>query len=81
MLNKTQQIVQGAGDMLPESVKHGGDVTSVALLVGHFVGMIPTILAPTLTMIWMVLRIYETATVQQWLDRRKKKKNKDISAD
>ncbi len=61
-----QAIVQN-----PEPVKHIIDVTSIGALVATFFGWLPHVTA-ILTFVWMCIRIYETKTVQRFLNRRKR---------
>lgn len=56
-------------DHAVEVMKYIGDFSSVTLLIGYFVGALP-IIATMLTIIWTVLRIYETETVQKWIRNR-----------
>lgn len=53
---------------LPEGVKAAGDLLSIATLVGSLASLLPAV-ASILTIIWTVIRIYETRTVQQLLGR------------
>lgn len=48
--------------------KHILDVASVATMVGTLVNILPAISA-SLTIVWMVIRIYETKTVQGWFGK------------
>ena len=54
---------------LPEGVKAAGDVLSIATLLGSFASLLPHV-ATALTVIWMLIRIYETDTVQRLLKRK-----------
>ncbi len=56
-------------DHVSEVSKHILDVASVATMVGTLVNILPAISA-SLTIVWMVIRIYETKTVQGWFGRR-----------
>ena len=56
-------------------VKHIGDAISITTLLGALVDVLPNI-AVILTIIWTIIRIYETDTVQNIL-RKKKQKGKD----
>ena len=49
-----------------EVVKHAIDVLSVATVIGTLANMLPSI-AALFSIIWSVIRIYETKTVQGWL--------------
>ena len=50
------------------------DVASIATGVGALVQILPE-LAAGLTIMWTVIRIYETETVQKMLGRRKNEQN------
>ena len=54
-----------------QEVKTVGDITSVSILLGTLVDLLPSV-AALLTIIWTAIRIYETDTVQNWLKRKKK---------
>ena len=49
-----------------EVVKHAIDALSVATVIGTLANMLPSI-AALFSIIWSVIRIYETKTVQGWL--------------
>jgi hypothetical protein len=49
------------------------DVASIGTIVATLVGLLPH-LAALASLIWSCIRIYETQTVQKWLDRFKKPK-------
>ena len=55
-------------DHVSEVSKHILDVASVATMVGTLVNILPAISA-SLTIVWMVIRIYETKTVQGWFGK------------
>lgn len=55
---------------LPEGTKLAGDLLSIATLLGSLASFLPAV-AALLTIIWTAIRIYETRTVQRWLQRRK----------
>ncbi len=55
---------------MSENTKHVVDGLSIATLIGSLSDVLPSI-AAILTIIWTGLRIYESATVQGWLARRK----------
>lgn len=55
----------------PEPVKHIIDMASIGALVATFFGWLPHVTA-MLTLVWMCIRIYETKTVQRFLNRRKR---------
>jgi hypothetical protein len=45
------------------------DLASFGVVVGTIAGALPSI-AALMTIIWTAFRIYETDTVQRWLNRR-----------
>lgn len=53
-----------------EQTKHLIDATSLAAVVGTLAGWLPAI-AALLSIVWTVIRIYETKTVQRWVGRGK----------
>jgi hypothetical protein len=53
---------------MDEASKHIIDAISVATVLGTLIEMLPSI-AAGLSIIWSVIRIYETKTVQSWLGR------------
>lgn len=55
---------------IPDGLKHLGDAISITALLGSLAEMLPHV-AALLTIIWTGLRIYESATVQGWLNKRK----------
>lgn len=57
-------------DATNETVRAIGDTASVATAVGTLAGYMPS-LAALFTIVWTGIRIYETATVQTWVKRRK----------
>jgi len=54
-----------------ETVKHAGDAAAVTVTLGTIVNFLPA-LAALFTIIWTGIRIYETKTVQRFLNRRKR---------
>lgn len=58
-----------------ELAKQICDVASVATVVGTVVNALPDI-AALFTVLWTGIRIYESATVQEWLARRRLKKER-----
>ena len=46
------------------------DVTAIAVGAGTLMDFLPSV-ASLLTVIWMVIRIFETETVRRWLGRYK----------
>lgn len=53
---------------ISEEAKHLIDGLSIATLLGSLVNVLPSI-AAVLTIVWTVIRIYETKTVQRLLGR------------
>lgn len=51
---------------LPDGVKAGFDLLSIATLLGSLASLLPAV-AAVLTIIWTAIRIYETDTVQRLL--------------
>jgi hypothetical protein len=49
-----------------EHTKHVIDWTSIGIAFGSLVQILPSI-AAALSIIWSVIRIYETKTIQKWL--------------
>jgi hypothetical protein len=60
-------------EMATEGTKHVIDGISVLTVVGTLADILPPI-AALVTIVWTGIRIFETQTVQGWLD-----KNKDAS--
>ena len=59
----------GPADHVETVSKHILDVASVATMVGTLVNILPAISA-SLTIVWMIIRIYETKTVQGWFGKK-----------
>ena len=57
-------------DEVNEHTKHLIDWTSIGIAFGTLIQVLPSI-AAALSIIWTVIRIYETKTVQNWLKRSK----------
>lgn len=57
-------------DAVNEHTKHIIDWTSIGIAFGSLVQLLPSI-AAALSVVWTVIRIYETRTVQKWLGRNK----------
>ena len=55
---------------IPEAVKVAGDVLSFSTLLATIVNLLPTA-ASFLTVIWLLLRIYEMDTIQRWLGKKR----------
>ena len=54
-----------------EPAKNIVDAASIGVVAGTWLGWLPTI-ATALTVIWMLLRIWETKTVRWWLRKWRK---------
>ena len=57
------------------NIEHGKQIVdglSMATVVGALVDVLPAI-AAGFTIVWTGIRIYETATVQRWLGKDKKR--------
>lgn len=52
-----------------EHAKQVGDVVSISTIAATFLGWLPHV-ATILSVVWMLIRIYETKTVQGWLRAR-----------
>jgi hypothetical protein len=59
-------------DHLTEGTKHVLDGLSLLTVLGALMDMLPAI-AALFTIIWTGIRIYETKTVQGWINRAKRK--------
>jgi hypothetical protein len=59
-------------DHLTEGTKHVLDGLSLVTVLGALMNMLPAI-AALFTIIWTGIRIYETKTVQGWINRAKRK--------
>lgn len=57
---------------ISEGAKHVLDGLSLVTVLGTLVDILPAI-AAAFTIIWTAIRIYETATVQGWVNRAKRK--------
>lgn len=55
---------------MDEHVKQIADAVSVTGIIATLAGYLPAI-AALFSLIWSVIRIYETKTVQSWLKRKK----------
>jgi len=62
-------------DETGELAKQICDVASVATVVGTVVNLLPNI-AALFTVLWTGIRIYESTTVQDWLARRRMRKER-----
>jgi hypothetical protein len=59
-------------DHLNEGTKHVLDGLSLITVLGALVDVLPAV-AALFTIIWTGIRIYETGTVQGWINRAKRK--------
>ena len=59
-------------DHLSEGSKHILDGLSLITVLGALVDVLPAV-AALFTIIWTGIRIYETKTVQGWINRAKRK--------
>lgn len=55
---------------LPDGLKHVLDATSIVALLGSLISVLPAV-ASVLTIVWTCIRIWETATVQALVGRKK----------
>lgn len=55
-------------DHVPGAAKLSADVLSVGIVAGTLAQLLPH-LAALLTIIWTLIRIFETETVQAWIRR------------
>ena len=54
----------------PETIKHAVDGLSIITVLGTLAEILPA-LAALFSLVWSLIRIWETETVQSWLKRRK----------
>ena len=54
-----------------QEFKTAGDAASVLTLLGTLANALPAI-AAVFTIVWTIIRIYETKTVQDWIAKYKK---------
>ena len=57
-----------------ETIKQAVDAASVVTVVGTLMNALPAI-AAAFSIVWSVIRIYETKTVQDWIENWKEYKN------
>jgi len=57
-------------DNINEHTKHVIDWTSIGIALGTLMQILPSI-AAALSIVWSLIRIYETKTVQRWLGKGK----------
>jgi hypothetical protein len=60
-----------ATEHLNEGIRTAGDAVSLLTVLGTLAQILPAI-AALFTIIWTGFRIYETKTVQSWLNKPKK---------
>lgn len=53
-----------------DHTKHVIDWTSIGIALGTLIQILPSI-AAALSIVWTLIRIYETKTVQRWLGKGK----------
>lgn len=53
---------------ISDATKHIVDMVSIVTVLGTLVEILPAI-AAGLSIVWTLIRIYETATVQRWLGK------------
>jgi len=51
-----------------ETAKNIADALSILTVIGTLIDMLPSI-AALISIVWSVIRIYETKTVQRWLGK------------
>ena len=54
-----------------ETIKQAADAASIVTVVGTLMNALPAI-AALASLIWSVIRIYETQTIQNWVNRNAK---------
>ena len=55
-----------------ETIKQAADAVSIVTVVGTLMNALPAI-AALASLIWSVIRIYETQTIQNWVQNAKRK--------
>ena len=55
-------------DNINEHTKHVIDWTSIGIALGTLMQILPSI-AAALSIVWSIIRIYETKTVQRWVGK------------
>ena len=75
IVGSTNLSERGTAEMTDntEQLKLVVDAASIGTVVGALVGLLPSI-AAVFTILWTVIRIYETETVQSILRKRRKPK-------
>ena len=56
-------------DHVSEPAKHVVDALSILTVLGTLVELLPAV-AAILSIVWSLIRIYESKTVQRWLGRK-----------
>jgi DMSO reductase anchor subunit len=54
--------------MRDETAKLAGDVISLTVIGGTLMNLLPAV-AAVLSIVWSIIRIYETKTVRKWLGK------------
>jgi hypothetical protein len=54
----------------PETIKHVTDGLSIVTVIGTLADILPA-LAALFSLVWSLIRIWETQTVQDWVNRKK----------
>jgi hypothetical protein len=54
----------------PETIKHVTDGLSIVTVIGTLADILPA-LAALFSLVWSLIRIWETQTVQDWINRKK----------
>jgi hypothetical protein len=54
----------------PETIKHITDGLSIVTVIGTLADILPA-LAALFSLVWSLIRIWETKTVQDWVSRKK----------
>ena len=67
-----EMLMKDPFNNISESSKHILDGLSLVTVLGPLVDILPAI-AAAFTIIWTAIRIYETETVQDWINRAKRK--------
>ena len=57
---------------ISEGAKQATDALSIVTVVGTLMDVLPAV-AALFTIVWTAIRIYETKTVQGWINRAKRK--------
>jgi hypothetical protein len=68
------QMIKNIHD-INEHTKHWIDWTSIGVVLGTLMNFLPAA-AALASLVWSLIRIYETKTVQDWLKKRRNKNAK-----